>query len=78
MGELAGLEIALVGNEIMHRETGREIFKPARCHVMKVRAGDYGRKTDRDFYEYKHKQRPTLTTGIIALWISSHEESRND
>lgn len=55
MGELAGLEIALVGNEIMHRETGREIFKPARCHVMKVRAGDYGRKTGRGFYEYKHK-----------------------
>ncbi len=53
LGDLVGLELILVGNETMYRETGREIFKPARCLIMKVRAGDYGRKTGRGFYEYK-------------------------
>jgi 3-hydroxybutyryl-CoA dehydrogenase len=53
LGDLAGLEIGLVGNETMYRELRRDIFKPARCHIMKVRAGDYGRKTGRGFYEYK-------------------------
>lgn len=53
LGDLVGLEVALVGNETMYRELRREIFKPARCHIMKVRAGDYGRKTRRGFYEYE-------------------------
>lgn len=52
LGDLVGLEIALAGNETMLRETGRDLFKPPRCLVMKVRAGDYGRKTGRGFYEY--------------------------
>lgn len=53
LGDLAGLEIALAGSEIMYQETGREIFRPARCVIMKVRAGDLGRKTGRGFYESK-------------------------
>lgn len=56
LGDLVGLEIALTGNETMYRETGRDIFRPARCNVMKVRAGDYGRKTGRGFYEYEVKK----------------------
>jgi len=53
LGDLVGLDIALVGANTLYKELGKEIFAPARCHVMKVRAGDYGRKTGRGFYEYK-------------------------
>jgi len=56
LGDLVGLEIATVGIETMYRETGKDIFRPARCQVMKVRAGDYGRKTGRGFYEYEAKK----------------------
>jgi len=52
LGDLTGLDITLAGSETMYREMGRDIFKPARCNIMKVRAGDYGRKTGRGFYEY--------------------------
>jgi len=52
LGDLVGLEVALAGSETMYGELRRDIFRPARCHVMKVRAGDYGRKTGRGFYEY--------------------------
>jgi 3-hydroxyacyl-CoA dehydrogenase len=50
---MVGLEIAIVGAKTLYQELGKEIFSPARCHIMKVRAGDYGRKTGRGFYEYK-------------------------
>jgi len=53
LADLVGLEIAIVGNETMYRELKSDVFKPARCHIMKVRAGDFGRKTGRGFYEYK-------------------------
>ena len=52
LGDLVGLEVALVGNETMYRELKSDVFKPTRCHIMKVRAGDFGRKTGRGFYEY--------------------------
>lgn len=52
LGDLTGLDVALVGIETLYRETGRDMFKPARCKVMKVRAGDLGRKTGRGFYQY--------------------------
>lgn len=55
LGDLAGLDVAIVGNETMYKETGRDIFRPTRCHVMKVRAKDYGRKTGRGFYDYTQK-----------------------
>ena len=53
LGDMVGLEVAIVGNETMYRELRRDVFKPAWCHITKVRAGDYGRKTGRGFYEYK-------------------------
>ncbi|MBE0481597.1 MAG: 3-hydroxyacyl-CoA dehydrogenase family protein [Dehalococcoidia bacterium] len=53
LGDIAGLEIVLTGSETMYRETGREIFRPAQCVIKRVKAGDYGRKTGRGFYEYK-------------------------
>ena len=53
LGDLTGLEVALVGPETLYQELKSDIFKPARCHIMKVRAGEYGRKTGRGFYEYK-------------------------
>jgi len=52
LGDLVGLEKALGGSEKLYRETGRDIFRPARCQVMKFRAGDYGRETGRGFYQY--------------------------
>lgn len=53
LSDLVGLEIALKGNETFYSELKRDIFRPPRCLIMKVRAGDYGRKTGRGFYEYK-------------------------
>lgn len=53
LGDLVGLEIALKGSETFYSEFKREVFKPSQALVMKVRAGDYGRKTGRGFYEYK-------------------------
>ena len=53
LGDLIGLEVAIAGNETMYRELRRDIFKPAWCHTMKIKAGDLGRKTGRGFYEYK-------------------------
>ena len=53
LGDMVGLEIALKGNETFYSELKREIFKPPRSLITKVRAGDYGRKTGRGFYEYK-------------------------
>jgi 3-hydroxybutyryl-CoA dehydrogenase len=55
LGDLTGLEVALTGPETMYRELKRDVFKPTRCHTMKVRAGDFGRKTGRGFYEYGGK-----------------------
>lgn len=51
--DFGGLEVSLAGTRKIYEELGSEIFKPARSHIMRVRAGDYGRKTGRGFYEYK-------------------------
>lgn len=51
--DLVGADVALKGNETFYSELKRDIFKPPRSLIMKVRAGDYGRKTGRGFYEYK-------------------------
>lgn len=55
LGDLIGLEISLEGNETMYRELKSDIFKPARCHIVKVRAGELGRKTGQGFYQYGEK-----------------------
>jgi len=51
--DLVGLDVALAVSNTHYRELMREQFKPPRCVIMKVKAGDLGRKTGRGFYEYK-------------------------
>jgi len=53
LADLVGLDVALIGARTLYQELGREAFSPARCLVMKNRAGDFGRKTGRGFYEYQ-------------------------
>ena len=53
LGDMVGLEIALVGNQTFYSELKRDVFRPPRSLITKVRARDYGRKTGRGFYEYK-------------------------
>jgi len=51
--DLVGMDVALASTSTHYRELMREQFKPPRCLIMKVKAGDLGRKTGRGFYEYK-------------------------
>ena len=53
--DLVGIELAAVGNEVFYNEFKSDTFKLAQCHKLKVRAGDFGRKTGRGFYEYGKK-----------------------
>jgi len=50
--DFTGLDIAAYTMENTYQETKSDVLKPARCVLMKARAGDYGRKTGRGFYEY--------------------------
>lgn len=49
---MVGMDLAPAGMMAHYRELMREQFKPPRCPVIKVRAGELGRKTVRGFYEY--------------------------
>ncbi len=51
--DMVGLDVALASTSTHYRELMREQFKPPRCLIMKVKAGELGRKTGRGFYEYK-------------------------
>ena len=51
--DLVGMDVAIIGNETLYQEFRRDIFKPPRSLTMKVRAGEYGRKTGRGFYDYQ-------------------------
>ena len=54
LGDLTGLEIGLAGNQTLYLEFKRDIFAPPHCVVMKVRAGNLGRKKPgRGFYYYE-------------------------
>ena len=53
--DLVGIETAAVGNETLYRELKSDMYTLPQCHKMKVRAGDFGRKTGRGFYEYGKK-----------------------
>ncbi|MFC1904228.1 3-hydroxyacyl-CoA dehydrogenase family protein [Chloroflexota bacterium] len=53
LSDLIGMDIAMVGCATTYRELGRSIFQPARCQIMKYRAGDLGRKTGMGFYKYE-------------------------
>ena len=50
---LTGLDFAVHTTELIYQETRNDIFKPPQCLIRKARAGDFGRKTGRGFYEYK-------------------------
>ncbi|MGD0353701.1 MAG: 3-hydroxyacyl-CoA dehydrogenase family protein [Dehalococcoidia bacterium] len=51
--DMVGLDIGIASTTTHYRELMREQFRPPRCLIMKVKAGDLGRKTGRGFYEYK-------------------------
>lgn len=51
--DMVGLDTGLAITMTHYREYMRDQFKPPRCLVMKVRAGELGRKTGRGFYDYK-------------------------
>lgn len=53
--DFGGLDVSLGGTETIYKELGTDIFRPARAHIMRVRAGDFGRKTGRGFYDYEKK-----------------------
>jgi 3-hydroxybutyryl-CoA dehydrogenase len=53
LADMIGLAISLKGSETFFSELRREIFRPSRSLIMKVRAGDDGRKTGQGFYTYK-------------------------
>lgn len=53
--DMVGLDTGLAITETHYREFMREQFKPPRCLVMKVKAGELGRKTGRGFYTYEPK-----------------------
>ena len=52
LADLAGMDVVIAGNETMYNELKSDVFKPPRCAVAKLRAGELGRKTSKGFYEY--------------------------
>src|SRR4030043_924897 len=54
--DLVGLDIGIASTTTHYRELMREQFRPPRCLIMKVKAGDLGRKTGKGFYEYKSEK----------------------
>ncbi len=54
--DMVGLDIGIASTTTQYREMMREQFKPPRCLIMKVKAGDLGRKTGKGFYEYKSEK----------------------
>lgn len=54
--DMVGLDIGIASTTTHYRELMREQFRPPRCLIMKVKAGDLGRKTGRGFYEYKSEK----------------------
>lgn len=53
--DMVGLDTGLAITLTHYRELMRDQFKPPRCLVMKVKAGELGRKTGRGFYTYESK-----------------------
>ncbi len=51
--DLVGMDIGYASTTTHYRELMRDQFRPPRCLIMKVKAGDLGRKTGKGFYEYK-------------------------
>ncbi len=53
--DMVGLDTGLAITMTHYREYMRDQFKPPRCLIMKVKAGELGRKTGRGFYNYEAK-----------------------
>jgi 3-hydroxybutyryl-CoA dehydrogenase len=51
--DLVGMDIGYASTTTHYRELMRDQFRPPRCLIMKVKAGDLGRKTGKGFYDYK-------------------------
>lgn len=54
--DMVGMDIGIASTTTHYRELMRDQFRPPRCLIMKVKAGDLGRKTGKGFYEYKSEK----------------------
>ncbi len=52
LGDQVGWDVRVDVGEYLAEELGREVYRPPQNVKRMVRAGDYGRKTGRGFYEY--------------------------
>lgn len=55
LADMVGLDVALEVCNVLHRETGDPKYRPAGIIKQYVRAGWYGRKSGRGFYDYSKK-----------------------
>lgn len=55
--DLIGLDNVIDSLRVLHERTGDEGYRPSESLLAKVRAGDFGRKTGRGFFE--HKETPS-------------------
>jgi 3-hydroxybutyryl-CoA dehydrogenase len=53
--DLVGIDVLLNVVEYFHKEFGDPKFRPAQSLKNKVRAGHYGIKTGKGFYDYSKK-----------------------
>jgi len=52
LGDQVGWDVRVDVGEYLAEELGREVYRPPQNVKRMVRAGDYGKKTGRGFYEY--------------------------